>query len=455
MIETEIIQPQPGPQSAFLSSPADIALYGGAAGGGKTWALLAEPLRHVASGEFRAVIFRRNAVQVRIPGGLWDEAAKMYPALGGVPQNQNLEWRFPSGARIKFAHLEHDDTALNWQGSQAPLICFDELTHFTEKQFFYLLSRNRGLCGVKPYVRATCNPDADSWVARFIAWWIDRDSGRPAPGRSGQLRWMSRRDDRLLWADQPEDLEKQFQDSRPKSITFIASSLFDNRILMEADPGYLANLKALPRVERERLLDGNWKIRPAAGLFFRQSWCRVAEAAPAGLVTVRYWDLAATEKTPANDPDFTVSVKMGRDPEGRLYILHCESFRRSPHQVKEAIRNLAEQDGPAVIIGLPRDPGQAGKAQARDLAAMLAGRSVRIRAESGDKVTRFNPFSAQCEAGNVTFVRGPWNDELFEQLEAFPEAAHDDHADACSGAYTLLAESRRLSGAGSQYVSVL
>ena len=450
-----VIKPQPGPQSAFLSTPADIAVYGGAAGGGKTWALLAEPLRHVGRPGFRAVIFRRNAVQVRIPGGLWDEAMKMYPALGGAPLNQTLEWRFPSGARIKFAHLEHDDTALNWQGAQAALICFDELTHFTEKQFFYLLSRNRGLCGVRPYVRATCNPDADSWVARFIAWWIDRDSGRPLAGRAGRLRWMIRRGDRLIWSAAPDDLEKKFEDCAPKSVTFVGSSLFDNRILMEADPGYLANLKALPQVDRERLLGGNWKIRPAAGLFFRRAWCRVVEAAPAGLTMVRYWDLAATEKNPANDPDFTVALKMGRAPDGRLYILHCESFRRSPHQVKEAIRALAEQDGPSVIIGMPRDPGQAGKAQARDLAAMLGGWNVRIRAESGDKVTRFNPFSAQCEAGNVSLVRASWNDELFQQLEAFPEAAHDDHADACSGACNLLTGARRLSGARSQYASIL
>lgn len=248
-----------------MSTPADIAVYGGAAGGGKTWALLAEPLRHVGLGEFRAVIFRRNAVQVRIPGGLWDEAMKMYPALGGVPLNQTLEWRFPSGARIKFAHLEHDDTALNWQGAQAELICFDELTHFTEKQFFYLLSRNRGLSGVKPYVRATCNPDADSWVARFIAWWIDRDTGRPITGRDGRLRWMLRRGDKLVWFDRHDNAQKI--DGHHKSVTFIGSSLYDNRILMEADPGYLANLKALPQVERERLLGGNWKIRPAAGLF--------------------------------------------------------------------------------------------------------------------------------------------------------------------------------------------
>ncbi|MGL5474240.1 MAG: phage terminase large subunit, partial [Citrobacter braakii] len=217
--------------------------------------------------------------------------------------------------------------------------------------------------------------------------------------------------------------------------------LFDNKILMDADPGYLANLKALSRVERERLLGGNWKIRPAAGLYFRREWVKVVDAAPAGLRMVRYWDLAATEKTDSNDPDFTANVKMGRTQDGHIYIMHGASMQESPYRVEQAIKNHAEIDGRQVIVGLPQDPGQAGKSQAQGFVKMLPSHTVRTRRESGDKVTRFGPFSAQCEAGNVFFVRGPWNNEFFDALEGFPEAKHDDHADACSGAYNLLLES--------------
>ncbi|MGL4209777.1 MAG: terminase large subunit domain-containing protein, partial [Candidatus Adiutrix sp.] len=120
----------------FLSSEADIAIYGGAAGGGKTWALEFEPLRHIHRPGFRAVIFRRNAVQVKNPGGLWDCSLKLYGALGGKPLSQTMEWIFPSGAKIKFAHLEHESTVLDWQGAEIALICFDELTHFSISQFF-------------------------------------------------------------------------------------------------------------------------------------------------------------------------------------------------------------------------------------------------------------------------------------------------------------------------------
>lgn len=434
-----VIRPQQGPQTAFLASPADIAIYGGAAGGGKTWGILLEPLRHSKNPGFSSVVFRRTGVQVRNPGGLWDESMKLYPKLNAKPLQQPMEWIFPSGAKIKFAHLEYDSNVLDWQGAQIALIGFDELTHFSEYQFFYMFSRNRSLCGIKPYIRATCNPDADSWVAKFIEWWIDQKTGFAIPERSGVIRWMVRVNDMIHWADTPEDLIGRFgKEMQPKSVTFIASSIEDNKILMDADPGYLANLMALSLVEKERLRFGNWLIRPAAGLYFRRSWCEPIDAAPAGLKIVRYWDLAATEKKTGNDPDFTVSVKMGRDTAGRFYILHGESMQESPYHVEKAIVNTAAQDGKTVTIGLPQDPGQAGKAQAQGFVRMLAGYNVHTQIESGDKVTRFSPFSAQCEGGNVFFVCGAWNEEFFKWLEGFPAAAHDDHADACSGAFNLL-----------------
>ena len=146
------IAPQPGPQSRFMASPADIAIYGGAAGGGKSWALLLEPLRHVLNHNFSAVIFRRNLTQVTNPGGLWDESAKLYAPVGGRPHVQQREWRFRSGARVRFAHLEHESTVYAWQGAQIPLIGFDELTHFSRSQFFYMLSRNRTTSGMRPYL---------------------------------------------------------------------------------------------------------------------------------------------------------------------------------------------------------------------------------------------------------------------------------------------------------------
>lgn len=455
--EVSEIRPQAGPQERFLATSADIAIYGGAAGGGKSWALLLEPLRHVTTnGEFAAVFFRRNTVQVRNPGGLWDESAKLYPLAGGDPVRHLLEWRWPKGGKVKFAHLEHDSTVFDWQGAQIPLICFDELTHFTKSQFFYLLSRNRSMCGVKPYVRGTCNPDADSWVAEFIAWWIDRETGLPIPERSGVLRWFIRVNDAILWGDSPEELRERYgADVEPKSVTFIAAKLSDNQALMKADPSYAANLKAQNAVQRARLMDGNWKIRPAAGLYFRREWVRVIDAAPAGLTWIRFWDLAATEKTDDNDPDWTVGVKLGvkRAPGGvveRIVVADARRLRESPMRVEQAIANTAAADGKGVRVGLFQDPGQAGKAQAASMVRMLAGYMVSAQPISGDKVTLFGPFSAQCEAGNVEFVRGGWNDDVFTALEGFPDAAHDDDADACSGGFNTLAGTAFANPVGTQ-----
>lgn len=439
-----IIRPQDGPQTAFLASVADIAIYGGSAGGGKTWALLMEPLRHAANPQFGAVFFRRTTVQVRNEGGLWDESEKLYPLIGADPKEHVLAWNFPSGASVSFAHLEHDKTVLNWQGSQIPLICFDELTHFSAKQFWYMVSRNRSMCGVRPYIRATCNPDADSWVAQFIAWWIDQDTGLAIPERAGKLRWFVRIGDTIVWADAPEELAHHVDPINgepipPKSVTFVPAKLTDNAALMAADPGYLANLMALPTVERERLLGGNWKIRPAAGLLFKRGWVQVVDAIPAGVVRwTRGWDLGATPKTEGNDPDATAGTKIGKLDDGRYIVAHHVSDHLSPSGVEALIKNTASADGKGVHISLPQDPGQAGKSQVQSMTKMLAGYVARATPESGNKVTRFSPFSAQAEAGNVLVLRGSWNEQWFSALEGFPEAAHDDDADSTSRAFNAL-----------------
>ena len=438
------MRPQSGAQMAFLSSRADIVIYGGAAGGGKTWAMVAEPLRHINNPNFTAAVFRRNSTQIFNPGGLWDEASKLYPHFGAKPRLVRSEWVFPSGAYVKYGHLSEESTVHSYQGAQICLVCFDEATHFSAYQFYYMMSRNRSTCGVRPYIRATCNPDADSWVAQLIDWWIDEE-GYPIHDRSGVIRYMCRIDNDVIFADSPGELiDKYGKETIPKSFTFIPSTLYDNKILMETDPGYLANLKGLAKVERERLLYGNWKIRPAAGLYFRKSWISFAEVAPAGLKrVVRYWDLAATEKTPENDPDQTVGVKMGIDDDGRVYVLEMVHFFASPAGVRNQVKNIASYDGRRVWVGIPQDPAQAGKSQVFDYTKLLHGYTIKARAEGGDKELRFSPFSAQCENGNVVFIRGDWNDTLIYWLEGFPDARYKDFADACSGAYALLTETRQ------------
>lgn len=440
---TNDVRAQPGPQEAFLASAADLVIYGGAAGGGKTWALLLEPLRHIRKSDFAAVIFRRTYPQVTNPGGLWDESLKLYALVGAIPRQSDLLWRFPTGAVVRFAHLQHETSRLDWQGSQVPLLCFDELTHFTRDQFFYMLSRNRSTSGVRPYVRATCNPVPDDdetggWIHEFVGWYIGED-GYAIPERSGVVRWFVNVNDMLHWADDAAALTAQFPDVTPKSFTFIRSSLYDNQILMRQDPGYLANLQALPLVDRERLLGGNWKIKPSAGKVFDRAWFEVVDAAPADGRTVRFWDLAATEKSMAKpDPDFTAGVLMRRVGDV-YYVLDAIAEQASPGRTDTLMRNTASQDGQAVVVRFEREGGASGVRDARTTTAMLAGYDVRAVPPQGDKVMRAKGLAAQAEAGNVKVVRGAWNDRFLRTLHQFPDGAHDDAVDAASGAFNELA----------------
>ena len=434
-----IPRPQLGPQSTFWNTKADIAIYGGAAGAGKTYALLLEPTKHLSNPGFSSVFFRRETPQIRNPGGMWDESLPIYRRFHSKSASSVLEHNFPSGARVKFSHMEREDDRFSWDGAQVPLIGFDQLEHFTRVQFFYMLSRNRSACGVRPYVRATCNPNADSWLAEFISWWIDQESGYPIMERGGVLRWFVRDGETVVWGDTREELieNSDDEDCDPKSVTFIPGTVHDNRKLLDVDGGYLSNLKSLNLVERERLLSGNWKIRPAAGLLFRKEWCEVVDSIPEGCSFVRYWDRAGTQKTDANDPDWTVGIKMAKDPKTKTYYLvDSIRIRVSPAKVLEAMKNTASSDGIDCRVGFPQDPAQAGKDQATETIRALDGYSASSWIETGDKVIRFSPFSAQCEGGNVKILRG-FSEESLRVLEGFPDGRFKDDADACSGAYQM------------------
>ena len=130
--QPEPIRPQLGPQESFLASTADIALYGGQAGGGKTWSVLMEATRHIANPGFRAIFFRKTRPQIRALGGLWDTSVRIFPSLRGSPRENTLEWRFPSGAIIKFDFLNQEEDKYRHDGAQNlldPLAVFRRKAH--------------------------------------------------------------------------------------------------------------------------------------------------------------------------------------------------------------------------------------------------------------------------------------------------------------------------------------
>lgn len=451
-----LLGPQAGPQTMFMASEADIIVYGGAAGGGKTYALLLEALRHKDVKGFGAVIFRRNYNQITAEGGLWDASQKIFSQVPDAKPRKTpkLNWRFNNGngGRLTFAHIENDDGLSSWQGTEIAYIGFDELTHFTKHQFLYMLSRNRTTCGVTPYVRATCNPDADSWVAEFISWWIDQDTGYPIRERSGQIRWMVNMNDVITWYSTKEDaiayavqagLPEKEAEFATKSVTFIASSIQDNKVLLESNPSYMANLRALPEVDMERLLRGNWKIKASAGRYFKRTQVQLIDKIPDDIVMwCRAWDMAATEEDENGDADYTAGVLMGLRKTGSLVILNVINQRLKAGDVEKLVMFTAAMDrakyGFQYVVRIPQDPGQAGKWLAARYVSMLTGYNVKTVPVSGSKELRATPMAAQWQRGNIEILVADWNEEYFSQLESFPESKHDDMVDAGSDAFNEL-----------------
>jgi predicted phage terminase large subunit-like protein len=444
MSQEIVIRPQKGRQEQFLSNPADIVIYGGSAGGGKTYAVLLECLRHVGNPNFSAVVFRRTYPQISAPGGLWDASLRIFPYAGGKAKTTAKEWHFPSGAKVVFRHLKLEKDRLAWQGSEIPLIIFDELTHFTQDQFFYLLSRNRSTCGVRPYIRATTNPDESSWVADMVSRYLINQGddeeivGTADPAKAGTLQYFNRVDGHIIWSDRPSEDSKSF--------SFVPATIFDNPKLLEADPGYLSNLKALPRVDRMRLLGGNWRVKAAAGKIYKLEWFTLTGQTFQQLLSTpgrwcRFWDFASRiEQHRGDDPDWTAGALVFKPMDESLPAvivdLICE--QRSPSGVDQLIRQTTCIDPPQTQICWYQDPGQAGVYQTSKLMELLAGFNAMGVVDPLNKIQRAKPLSAALEVQDVLCLRGEWNRDFFNQMISFPDGKHDDMVDAVNGAYNYV-----------------
>lgn len=184
---------------------------------------------------------------------------------------------------------------------------------------------------------------------------------------------------------------------------------------------------------------GQMQQRPAPreGGMFKRSWFEIVDAAPATRRKVRRWDLAGTDSKAGGDPDWTVGLLLS-EHAGIYYVEDVTRIREAAAGVERTIKATAMQDGKPVPIVLPEDPGSAGKSYASYLVRLLAGWNARAERETGSKEVRATPVSAQAEAGNIKLVRAPWNQEFLEEVSMFPNAAHDDHVDALSGAFAAL-----------------
>ena len=190
--------------------------------------------------------------------------------------------------------------------------------------------------------------------------------------------------------------------------------------------------------EREWAALYQQRPRPLEGALFKIGQIEVLPAAPAGYHVSRGWDLAATKNIGTRDPDWTAGVKLLRTTEGRYVVLDVVRERGGPDEVKRLVVNTAAQDGRAVQIAMPQDPGQAGKAQILDMTRALAGHIVDSQPVTGDKATRAAPVASQVNVGNLSVVLAPWNRAFLDELAAFPSGKHDDQVDALDEAFRLI-----------------
>jgi predicted phage terminase large subunit-like protein len=384
------------PQRAFLLLDCKEALYGGAAGGGKSDAALMAALQYVDCPGYQAVIFRRQHTDLLLPDGLIPRSHEWLSPTDAHWNGNDKRWSFPSGATISFGYLQTEVDKYRYQGAAFGSVFFEELTQFTRSQYLYLFSRLRrpAHSAVPLRMRATANPGGDhhAWVhARF------------------------------------------FTERAPRRV-FIPARLEDNPFLDQQ--AYRESLKELDPVTRRQLELGDWNAKEA-GEYFHANWFKVVDAAPAlGPRRVRWWDLAATEAKPGTDPDWTVGLKLA-EWKGQYWVEDVRRVRRSPAGVEDLVRKTAEADGLECEIHMEQEPGSSGvntiDHYSRDV---LKGYAFSGHRATGSKVERVKPASAAAEQRRISLVRGAWNTALLEELEAFPsQGVHDDQVDALGAAF--------------------
>lgn len=409
---TKYIVHSPYPkQAAFMLLDGKEAFYGGAAGGGKSDALLMCALQYVDTPGYNAIIFRKTFADLVKPGALIDRAQEWLAPWTTTKEvrwvDKEKKFVFPSGAILQFGYMETANDRFNYQGGEYQFVGFDEVTHMLEQCYTYMFSRLRRLQGVDiPLrIRAASNPPDDGDNAEWVY-------------------------DRFV---NPE-LKKEH-------VVFVPAGMDDNPHL--DTESYVENLEELDPVTRARLRDGVWTIK-RQGNMFKRDWFEYVDAPPPGRRTVRFWDCAATEVDPAKKkrgkgPDHTVGLKMS-EKNGIYYLEDIVHIQQSAMNVEKTQQETAKSDGYGVKIREEEEPGASGKytieKKKKELFKGYAYDGVR---NTGNKIERAKLVSAATERGIIKIVRGCRNlDKFFDEIEGFPAAPHDDLVDGFSGAYNAL-----------------
>lgn len=276
------IIPQKGSQERFVGSNADLTFIGGNRGGGKTYAMLLEAIKDINNRYFNSLIFRKEKKDF---DNLEKESYHLYNQYGKYNKSQSdMTWNFYRGGSLAFSHFSDTvaDFKERFRGKQYAYIAIDEIPQMEYAKFKFLMTCNRNARGIRNRMVGTCNPDPDSWVRKFIDWWIGED-GLPIDERDGVVRYCfmdGDTPDSIYWGDTPEEVYDQCKNIIDrhwktefeelgfdkvtmyiKSVTFIRGKLEENIKLIGSDPNYVSSLVQQDEEQRSRDLDGNWNFK--------------------------------------------------------------------------------------------------------------------------------------------------------------------------------------------------
>lgn len=397
-------------QRLFLALLCKEALYGGAAGGGKSDAMLMAALMYVDVPGYAAIIFQRALTDFALPGGLIDRA---HDWLGGTDakwDDGTKTWTFPSGATLTFGYIKNYRDCLRYKSTEFQFIGFEELTRYVEKEYRYLFSRLRK------------NEDLDVPL---------RMRGVTNPGDIGH-----------------EFVKQRFIVEGAKyGRVFISAKVDDNPYLNREE--YKESLNELDAATREQLLNGDWDVQVGGTLFKREWFTGTFKEAPARMRLVRFWDLAATAPAPGKDPDWTASALVGfRD--GIYYVFDVRRIQATPAGVEKFVLATALEDrlryGRGVETYIEQEPGSAGvNVIDHYRRRVLVGFACRGKRSTGKKSEYAKPVSAAAEAGNVLLKEGgKWHTEFLDEAVLFDGdgKSHDDQVDALCKACEVQAGGR-------------
>lgn len=484
MSNSNDIKPQPGPQTTFMQQFDNVPLvfYGGAAGGGKSYALLMDCLKYIDCPHFYGVYFRKTVKQLERT--LWPEAKDMFydfliehsgPRKGkfkGKAQIREKDKKiiFPSGATIEFSYLDNDnDTKENWQGAQLTAAYFDEFGHFSKFSFNYIRTRMRSKSKYKSFIRCSLNPEPNHFVLEYLNRYI-ADDGFAIKEYAGKPAYFIVDKGLVVSAWSEAELREKYPNKKPRMYTFIPSSLSDNLAMLESNPDYADDLEANDPANAAMLLSGNWKYKPAAnGMFDKQmALDHVVKLSqvPHNAKYVRAWDKASSKPSTEGgdskqlDPDYTASILMCKDKTGDIYVMgnyyrnsdgsQRARLREKPGPRDKMILEQAKKDGVDVLIYLPKDPGQAGEVEFTESAKKLQAEKFIVKKDPSpsnkSKKFRFESFASACFSGTVYWVKDTFDNDVWDyimmELENFDgdknNGYHDDVVDACSTAYAAL-----------------